>query len=121
MTYPTHAGKFITSSTNHQQPQRRSTMKTLIIAAAAALGVALAPAGIADAAPKMCDNHGFGKGQIYKHACASGNGGSAVWVPVYNEDGTPKKVMTEDGLKTVKRCDVRCGGGRHHVETTDPW
>ncbi|UAW08501.1 hypothetical protein SEA_MADMEN_23 [Mycobacterium phage MadMen] len=96
----------------------RNTIATIT----AALTLALLTPAVADAAPKHCDNHGVGAGKIYKHACAKGSGGQgAVWSPVMNGDGTVKKVMTDDGLKTVKRCVKRCGGGRHHVETTDTW
>ncbi|AYD87775.1 hypothetical protein SEA_ARCUSANGELUS_26 [Mycobacterium phage ArcusAngelus] len=96
----------------------RNTIATIT----AALTLALLTPAVADAAPKHCDNHGTGHGKIYKHACATGSGGQgAVWSPVMNGDGTVKKVMTDDGLKTVKRCVKRCGGGRHHVETTDTW
>jgi len=98
-------------------------MKVLIAAAIAALGIALAPIGTADAAPKFCDNHGFGHGQVYKHACATGPGGTdAEWATVYSEDGTPKKITDADGVEhTVKKCKRHCGGGRHGVETHKPW
>ncbi|AWH14425.1 hypothetical protein HWB60_gp024 [Mycobacterium phage TChen] len=96
----------------------RTATATVFAIATIALGI---PA-VADAQPGMCDNHGTGHGQIYKHACAKGSGGQgAVWSPVMNGDGTVKKVMTDDGLKTVKHCVKRCGGGRHLVETTDTW
>ncbi|AEK08570.1 hypothetical protein SEA_PHALCONET_26 [Mycobacterium phage Phalconet] len=96
----------------------RTTTATVFAIAALALGI---PA-VADAAPAHCANHGTGHGQIYKHACATGSGGQgAKWVPVKNPDGSIKKVLKNGKLKTVYGCEARCGGGRHHVETTDTW
>ncbi|AEJ93218.1 hypothetical protein I5H94_gp026 [Mycobacterium phage SwagPigglett] len=92
----------------------RNTIATIT----AALALALLTPAVADAAPKHCDNHGTGHGKIYKHACATGPGGaSADWTYAKNPDGTPKM----DGTKHIYKCVRHCGGGRHHVETTDTW
>lgn len=92
----------------------RTTTATVFAIAALALGI---PA-VADAQPGMCDNHGTGTGLIYKHACATGSGGAgADWTYATHADGTPKM----DGPKHIYKCVRHCGGGRHHVETTDTW
>ncbi|AHN84356.1 hypothetical protein SEABISCUIT_38 [Mycobacterium phage Seabiscuit] len=87
---------------------------------AAGLGLGIAP--IAQAAPAHCSNHGFGHGQIYKHACATGSGGaSADWNPVFNDDGSYKTVHKNGKDHKVYKCVRHCGGGRGKTETTDPW
>ncbi|QGH77847.1 hypothetical protein SEA_KENUHA5_23 [Mycobacterium phage Kenuha5] len=92
----------------------RNTIATIT----AALTLALLTPAVADAAPKHCDNHGIGAGKIYKHACAKGSGGAgADWTYATHADGTPKM----DGTKHIYKCVRHCGGGRHHVETTDTW
>ncbi|AEK09641.1 hypothetical protein PBI_EISH_26 [Mycobacterium phage Eish] len=92
----------------------RTTTATVFAIAALALGI---PA-VADAAPAHCANHGTGHGKIYKHACATGSGGAgADWTYATHADGTPKM----DGTKHIYKCVRHCGGGRHHVETTDTW
>ncbi|ADU15903.1 hypothetical protein PBI_WEE_27 [Mycobacterium phage Wee] len=95
-------------------PMLRNTIATIT----AALTLALLTPAVADAAPKHCDNHGTGHGKIYKHACATGPGGAgADWTYATHADGTPKM----DGTKHIYKCVRHCGGGRHHVETTDTW
>lgn len=46
-----------------------------ILLAVAGIATAILLAPTSQAAPKLCDNHGTGPGQIYIHACATGGGG----------------------------------------------
>ncbi|QGJ87929.1 hypothetical protein SEA_KILLIGREW_34 [Mycobacterium phage Killigrew] len=97
-------------------------LRTIAAAGILAAGLGLGVSPIAQAAPAHCSNHGFGHGQIYKHACATGSGGQgAKWVPVKNPDGSIKKVLKNGKLKTVYGCEARCGGGRAHKEVTETY
>jgi hypothetical protein len=95
-------------------------LKSILAGAGIAAAVILAPT--VDAQPAFCDNHGSGNGKIYIHACAGGDGGgSALWVPVRDENGAIVKRVAKDGeLKPVLRCTARCGG-RWGVKTTEPY
>ncbi|AUX81953.1 hypothetical protein SEA_FRANKIE_27 [Mycobacterium phage Frankie] len=96
----------------------RKTIATIIATAALTLGT---PA-IANAAPAHCSNHGTGHGQIYKHGCATGNGGAgADWQVVKNPDGTPKTVMKDGKERKLYKCKRHCGGGRYAKTTTEPY
>lgn len=50
-------------------------LRTIGATIAAICTIGLLGAPTAHATPKMCDNHGTGKGLIYKSACAGGGGG----------------------------------------------
>lgn len=92
------------------------------LAVAATLMFALLTAPSAEAVPKFCDNHGTGPGQVYKHACAGGDGGSALWRPILNKSGHAIIRGTSDGnMAPIQSCRARCGGGRHGVRTTEPF
>ncbi|APQ42050.1 hypothetical protein SEA_ZEPHYR_36 [Mycobacterium phage Zephyr] len=97
-------------------------IRTIAAAGILAAGLGLGVAPISQAAPAHCHNHGSGHGQIYKHACATGSGGSgADWKMVKNPDGTPKTVMKDGKERKLYKCKARCGGGRYAKTTTDPF
>ncbi|QXO12827.1 hypothetical protein SEA_LATRETIUM_27 [Mycobacterium phage Latretium] len=87
----------------------RTATATVLATAILALGI---PA-VADAAPKHCDNHGTGTGLIYKHACATGNGGRG---PSWTTDGDA--YLGADGHTYQDyKCTARCNGGMKKHKT----
>ncbi|AHK12091.1 hypothetical protein PBI_ALSFRO_40 [Mycobacterium phage Alsfro] len=97
-------------------------LRTIAAAGILAAGLGLGIAPISQAAPEHCSNHGFGHGQIYKHACATGSGGAgAEWRPVMNSDGTYKTVHKDGQDRKVFKCSRHCGGGRAHKEVTETY
>lgn len=70
-------------------------LRTIGATIAAICTIGLLGAPTAHATPKMCDNHGTGKGLIYKSACAGGGGGGndgTWWGPNFSVESGKIKV-----------------------------
>lgn len=75
-----------------------------ITLAVAGIATAIILAPSAQAAPKMCDNHGTGPGQIYIHACAGGGGGGGGqgWTPIDPDERAAQLAHINDVMQQVQ-------------------
>ncbi|MGY4646524.1 hypothetical protein [Mycobacterium sp. URHB0021] len=75
-------------------------IRTAIVAAGVTVGIVLTPGS---AAANMCDKHGTGPGQIYIHACATGNGGAGPLVAVWHEETGNYRIMRQSAVADWKK------------------
>lgn len=72
-------------------------LRTIVAAIAAICTIGLVGAPAAAAGPKFCENHGTGAGQMYKTACAGGDGGLGPMMGYEDpSDGKMHFVRTSD-------------------------
>lgn len=95
-------------------------LRTSTALAAAICTIGLIGAPTADAAPKMCDAHGTGKGHIYIAACAGGGGGGGpapFFAPLRDENGN--QVYGANGKRTYV-CRSACDNLDHKARVQNP-